>query len=79
MLSIKLTRFLLIISPTFMNKGCQSVIEYMLRNYSIHVFEAEQVALIFLQFWQEEQYAKLVSNIEIKSPNLQFLKPFHEK
>lgn len=73
-LSVKLTRFLLLLSPWFLNRGCQAVIEYLLRNFSIHIFESEQVILLFLQYWQNEAYSKMIKNVEIKKPHLSFVK-----
>ena len=62
-LSVKLTRFLLLLSPWFLNRGCQSIIEYLLRNFHIHVFEGEQLILLFLQYWQHEGYIKMINNV----------------
>lgn len=77
-MSAKLTRFLLLISPWFLNRGCQAVLEYLLRNFSIHVFESEQLVLIFLQYWQHEAYARLIKNVEVHKPHLSFVKQLQE-
>lgn len=71
---MKITRLLLTISPLFLNRGCQAVLEYLIRNFNIHVFEGEQLVLIYLQYWQHESYIKLISNVETKSANMQFIK-----
>lgn len=39
-LSEKLIKFLLKISPYFMSEDCQKIIEYLLHNYKINIFEA---------------------------------------
>jgi hypothetical protein len=39
-LSEKLTKFLLKLSPYFLTQDCQRVIEYLLHNFKINVFES---------------------------------------
>lgn len=54
------------ISPYFMSEDCQKVIEYLLHNYKVNVFEAEALAIIYLQYWNTALYRKLISNIPPK-------------
>ena len=74
-LSETLVRFMLKLSPYFMVPDCQKVMEYLLHNYKVNVFEAESLAIIFLQYWNVEEYLTLISNIppKVLSVKLPFL------
>jgi hypothetical protein len=78
-LSGKLIKFLLMLSPLFLNRGCQAVIEYLLHIYNIHIFEGEQLALLFIQYWQHEAYSRLIANIHSLPPHLHFLQPLQSR
>ena len=51
------------LSPYFLNRECQEVMEYLLRVFNVHVFEYEEVSMIFVQYWNYDCYSKLISNI----------------
>lgn len=51
----------------------------MLRNFKVHIFQPEQLTLIFLQYWQNPLYVELIKNIESKNPTLNFLKSIVDK
>lgn len=63
------------IAPFFLSSDCQRIIEYLLHNYKINHFEAEPLAIIFLQYWNTSIYIKLISNIpdKILNSKLSFL------
>jgi hypothetical protein len=50
--------------------------EYLLHNYKVNHFEAESLAIIYLQYWNTPIYAKLISNVpeKILASRLSFLK-----
>lgn len=54
------------ISPYFMSEDCQKVLEYLLHNYKINVFEAEAISIIYLQYWNTSLYRKFVGTIPEK-------------
>lgn len=62
-LSEKLIKFMLKVSPFFLCEDGQKVMEYLLHNFKVNVFEAEALAIIFLQYWNTPIYQKLISNI----------------
>lgn len=45
------------------------MLEYLLHNYKVNVFEAEALAIIYLQYWNTALYRKLISNIPPKVLN----------
>ena len=49
-----------------MNAECQHILEYLLRNFKVNVFEAEVLALSMLQYWNFEIYQKVIGNINKK-------------
>ena len=65
-LSEKLVRFMVRAAPYFMVEDCQKVMEYLLHNFKVNIFEAEPLAIIFLQFWNTKEYLKLIGNIPEK-------------
>jgi hypothetical protein len=50
--------------------------EYLLHNYKVNHFEAESLAIIYLQYWNNPIFIKLISNIpeKIIANKLPFLK-----
>jgi hypothetical protein len=78
-LSTKLRRALLELSPYFLAEDCQKVLEYLLRNFSVHVFDAESLCLMYLQYWKEPIYHKLIKNVSLENRHLTFLKPLLKK
>jgi U3 small nucleolar RNA-associated protein 10 len=72
-LSMKITGFLIALSPLLTNRGCQAVLEYLLHTYHIHIFEAEQLAVLFLQHWQHDSYSRLIANLRVLPAHLRFL------
>lgn len=67
------------LSPFFLAEDCQKILEYLLRNFSVHVFEGESLGLMYLQYWKEPQYARLIKNINLETRHLSFLKPLLKK
>lgn len=63
-------------SPFFLTGDCQKVMEYLLHNYKVNHFEAESLAIIYLQYWNVPAFIKLISNIpeKIIANKLPFLK-----
>ena len=49
-----------------MSPTCQKVLEYLLHNFKINLFEAEPLAVIHLQYWNTKEYLKLIENIPVK-------------
>ena len=54
--------------------------EYLLQNYKVNHFEAEPLAIIYLQYWNTPLYSKLISNIpeKILASRLSFLNKLQE-
>lgn len=61
--SEKMIKFMILLGPYLLNEECQKVMEYLLRNYKINIFQPVPLAIIFLQYWNYQIYAKLTSNI----------------
>lgn len=78
-LSTKLRRMLLWLSPLFLEADCQKILDYLLRNFHVHVFEGESLCLLYLQFYREPIYAKLISNVNLEGRHLSWLKVFLRK
>lgn len=78
-LSTKLRRMLLWLSPFFLEPDCQKILDYLLRNFYVHVFEGESLCLLYLQFYREPIYVKLLHNVNLESRHLTWLKVFLQK
>lgn len=48
-----------------------------MRNFSVHVFEGEELVLMYLQYWREGIYQRMIQNVaEVeRNRHLAFLRP----
>lgn len=60
--------------PYFLNEDCQKVIEYLIRNFEIHNYEGNELAVTFLPFHSTVVYVRLLQNVDLtKNPHWYFL------
>lgn len=65
-LSRKLERFVIELAPFLLNSECQQVLEYLLRNFKVNVFETEVLVLALLPYWNYEIYQKVIETVSKK-------------
>ena len=68
-LSIMLKKVMLLIADQMLNENCLKVIEYLLRNYNVHIYEMENLIVYFLPFHATPAYIRLLQNLDFKSTN----------
>ena len=74
LLSRKIKMLLLGLSPFLLSEECQKILDYIMRNFSSHIFEAEAMALMYVMHFESPVYAKLIANISLDTHHLAFLK-----
>lgn len=71
-LSEKLKKLIRELSKQLLNTNCLKILEYLLRNYQVHVFEADYIVLSFLAYHSTPQYIKLIQNVDISAKTNRF-------
>lgn len=75
-LSLILKDFLCLLSQFFLYEESHKILEYLLRNFQVHNYEAEELIVFFMHFHSTSYYTKLIQNVDLrKSKHFFFAAP----
>lgn len=72
--SLKGIYFIILKSKNYLILKQKKVLEYLLRNYEIHIYESDYLVTFFLPYHSTLQYIKLIQNVNLEiSDHFKFL------